>query len=362
VDGFTGVVSTIAGSGFQDLSSSYCLPDGTAAPATKWCLSGPKGVALSPTGDVLISDSLHSRVLRLWRQNNTMTVVAGCGSQGFWGDGGPATEACLYQPRSAAFHPMTGDIVIVDSGNARVRTINGGTGVITTTVGSGVPSCKQELPSRADAVCLLFPTSVAWDTQGNMILAEPNAYHLLRVDAVTHMVTALAGAGYDACAYANYPYNGVPPLQACVAPLTVKVLWPSNTIIVADAANTEIRRIVDQHISSISPPLQNSEFCGDGSFATQACLSYPQGVTVDHESNVIITDTLANRVRRVNRTSGVITTLAGGGDGAACLLSNVGDGGSATEACLYRPSQTLVNNDSSMFVLDVWNNRVRQVN
>ncbi len=119
-----GVISTVAGGG-------HWLGDNV--PATSATLSFPYGTAADSTGNLYIADSFHHTVRKV--SNGVMTTVAGNGTHGFTGDGGPATSAQLSYPSSVAVD-SAGDLYIADFDNDRIRKVSNN-GIITTVAGSG---------------------------------------------------------------------------------------------------------------------------------------------------------------------------------------------------------------------------------
>src|SRR5262245_57847805 len=117
-------IETIAG------SPNYTGVPGTSVPIH------PRGVVLAPDGTVFVSDVAGNRVLRYNPADGTVTNIAGTGTWGFSGDGGPAVSAALSDPRSLALDPA-GNLYIADGGSMRIRRVNASTGVITTVAGNG---------------------------------------------------------------------------------------------------------------------------------------------------------------------------------------------------------------------------------
>src|SRR5262249_29052303 len=122
-----------------------------------------------------------------------ITTVAGTGDSGFGGDGGPATGAALAQPYAVAAD-AAGNLFIADWGNHRVRRVDAATGVITTVAGSGVEGYGGD-GGPATSAFLASPNGVAVDGAGNVLIADTNNQRIRRVDAVTGIITTVAGTG-----------------------------------------------------------------------------------------------------------------------------------------------------------------------
>ncbi len=135
----------------------------------------------------------------------------------------------------------------------------------------------------------------------------------------------------------------------------------SGNLYISERNNNIIRKV---NISSgiISTPVGNGAqgYSGDGGQATAAALWDPYGICFDAGGNLYIADIQNNRIRRVS-TSGVITTAAGNGYGSPASGGSAGDGGPATAAQLYYPNGVIINGSGNLFIADSYNNRIRKV-
>ncbi len=111
----TGVISTLAGNGNKTFA-------GDGAAATNASLAGPRGLSVDTLGNIYVADSDNNRI-RLIAKTGTITTLAGSGSQGFTGDGGPAVNATLDTPRATAV-AATGVVALSDTNNQRVREVS----------------------------------------------------------------------------------------------------------------------------------------------------------------------------------------------------------------------------------------------
>jgi hypothetical protein len=188
-----GVITTLVGNGTYGLS-------GDNGPAASAELNYPIGVALDTAGNIYIADSHNNLVRKV--SNGIITTVAGNGTQGFSGDGGPATSAEFNNPTEVAVD-AAGNLYIADSYNDRVREVSNG--VITTVAGNGVLAPSNGIPggrgyggfsgdggSAIDAQ-LSTPTSVTVDSAGNLYISD---YDNNRVRKVSNgIITTVAGSG-----------------------------------------------------------------------------------------------------------------------------------------------------------------------
>ena len=169
IDGKTGVITTIAGSG----ENAFGVADG---PATKIPVTSPVSVRCDAKGNVYIADSGDNVVMKVDPQSNALTIVAGTGLSGFKGDGGPARAAVLNQPAAVALDG-DGNLFIADWLNHRVRRVDAKTGVIETVAGSGTTdrhgqsrfSGEGKHPTQAQ---LNQPAGLAFDAKGNLYITD----------------------------------------------------------------------------------------------------------------------------------------------------------------------------------------------
>jgi hypothetical protein len=175
-------ISTLAGDGTFGFS-------GDGGPATAAQLNGPIGVAVAADGGILIADYLNSRVRRV-SPTGTITTIAGSGTYGFSGDGGPATAAQLTWPSGVA--ATAGGLLIADPNNERVRRVSPD-GTITTIAGTGTHGFSGD-GGPATAAQLALPTGVAATADGGLLIADQNNERVRRVSP-DGTITTIAGTG-----------------------------------------------------------------------------------------------------------------------------------------------------------------------
>jgi YD repeat-containing protein len=156
-----GVITTVAGDGTAAFG-------GDGGPATGAQLNVPSGVALDAQGNLYIGDLENQRVRRV-DTSGTITTVAGDGTAGFGGDGGPATSAQLHDPAGVAVDSL-GTVYIADSDNHRIRKVTSA-GTITTAAGNGTAGFTGDGGPPTDA-SLNYPTGVALAGDGSLYIAD----------------------------------------------------------------------------------------------------------------------------------------------------------------------------------------------
>jgi hypothetical protein len=336
----TGIISTVAGTGTRGFS-------GDGGPATAAQISFPHGVAYDG-GSLFISDWGNDRVRRV-DPSGTISTLAGSGSFGFSGDNGPATAAALASPWGIAVD-SAGNTYIANADGDRVRRVSRSTGLITTWVGTGTVNSLSGDNGPATAARLSGPLGVATDTAGNLYIADTYNNRVRKVDAAG-MITTVAGNGF----YAYTGDGGAGTAASLAWPRAVAVDSAGN-LYIADTGNHRVRKLVKAtSILTTVAGTGTAGYGGDGGNAAKAYLHSPRGVAVDAAGNLYIVDTDNNRVRKAS-AAGIMSTLAGSG-----TYGFAGDGGSPLLASLASPSGVAVDPDGNVYIADTENQRIRKV-
>lgn len=343
VDANTGLITTIAGNGEGGFS-------GDGGPAASARLGAARGVAVDADGNVLIADSSNNRVRQVDARTGIITTIAGTGEEGFGGDGGPATSAKLWNPVGVAIDGTGGILVAEFSGN-RIRRIDRLNGTIATVAGTGEQGFGGDGGPAAGAK-LFGPWAVAIDGTGNLLIADSNNLRIRRVDVQTGIISTVAGNGEF-----DFGGDGGPATSAKLAGTYGVAVDAIGDVLIADTFNHRIR-IVDAATGTISTAVGTGEmtFRGDGGPATFAKLNVPHGVSADENGNVLIADTLNHRIREVSMQTGIIATIAGSGKAGYS-----GDGGPAEVAGLNFPCGATTDKSGNVLIADTSNNRIRKV-
>jgi NHL repeat-containing protein len=339
--GTAGRIVTVAGGGSDA---------GDGEPATSAMLRLPVDVALGPTGDLYIAEAGEyptgeggSRIRRV-KADGTIDTIAGTGRPGFSGDGGPAVNAELNQPSSIAFGPA-GDLFIADRQNERIRRVDQH-GIITTFAGTGIKGFSGDGgPARAAA--LATPYGIAFDSGGDLFIADSDNNRIRRVDR-NGIITTIAGTG-EARAFGD----GGPARTAGVNDPYDVVVDRDGNLYEVDA--NRIRRI--DHggvITAFAGTEDGSVSGGDGGPATAATFNAPVAIGTDASGRIYIADHHGNRIRVIT-PDGHIATAAGTGH-----RGSRGDGGLATDADLNQPWGS-VGDTTYLYFADTFNNRVRAI-
>jgi len=333
------VITTVAGNGTSGDS-------GDGGPATDAQIDNPEGAALDATGNIYIADSYNSRIRKV-DTNGIITTVAGNGTSGDSGDGGPATDAQLSRPTAVALDDA-GNFYIADRGNHCIRKVDTN-GIITTFAANGVPGYSGDGGLATDAQ-LLWPSGVALDAAGNLYIADSDNDRIRKVDT-SGIITTFAGNGiYD------YGGDGGPATDAQLREPKGVALDAAGNLYIVDTNNDSIRKVdTGGIITTFAGRGPGWAPLGDGGPATDAQLKYPEGVALDAAGNLYIADRSNHRIRKVD-TSGIITTVAGNG-----ISGYSGDGGPATDAQLKYPDGVALDASGNLYVVSKRNDRIRRV-
>ena len=321
----SGIINTIAGNGNQGFSG-----DGGPARAAQLLL--PQGVAVDASGNIFIADTNNSRVRKI-SADGSITTIAGTGTPGFSGDGGPALQAQFSQPAILALD-AAGNLFVADWGNYAVRRIS--TKGVITAVDGGPPG-----NSRPNT-----PGGLVVDAAGNLFISDLNNYRVRKISP-TGAVTTIAGTGLS-----GFSGDGGPAISAQLGVPSGLAIDPAGILFIADRGNGRVRKVSpDGIITTVAGTGAN--FSGDGGPALNAGID-PVALTFDGSGNLFVMES-GQRVRRIS-PDGIITTIAGTG-----MYGFSGDGGPATNALFNTLSGIAADTAGNIYLADQNNNAIRML-
>jgi hypothetical protein len=314
----------------------------------------PNQVCCDSWNDIYLADSGNHSIFKVDGSSGAMTRVAGNGTSGFSGDGGPAIDAQLNSPVGVGLGPL-GEIYIADTNNHRIRKVDLA-GIISTVAGTGSDGYDGDGGLATDSR-LKQPYGVFVDEFKNIFIADTRNHCIRKVDAATGNIDTVAGTG----GVEGYSGNGGLATNARLNDPCSVYVTASADIYIADRDNCWIRKFVEGgNIFRVAGDADDGEphcgYSGDGGPATSAELSLPQGVYVDASKDIYISDTGNSRIRKVDFTTGIITTVAGSWNAGYS-----GDGGPATLARLDNPAAVCFKGTQEMVIADRGNSCLREV-
>ena len=325
----------------------------------------PDAVFKDGSGNLYIAATGANAVYKI-DSTGKLTTIAGTGTAGFSGEGGPATSAQLDAP-TEVFVDGHGNIFIADANNNVIREIVAATGNFKTVAGIPGFAAYNGDGIAATAAELNGPTGVSVDGSGNIFIAEINGCRVREVVAATGDIQTVAGTtgagipGPEPSGNCGYNGNSIAANTAKLNGPSAVVLDSSGNLFLTDQGNYCVRKVattgqITDVAGTCTVLLAPGGADGDGGAATSALFQRPVRLFVDGHENVYISDIADNRMREVVASTGNIQTVAGTG-----TAGFTGDDALATQAELDQPSGVWVDASGNIFLTDSLNNRVREV-
>ncbi|HTA81353.1 MAG TPA: T9SS type A sorting domain-containing protein [Bacteroidia bacterium] len=283
-----GIVSTFAGDGAK-------VYVGDGYPATANGLNAPGGVAIDKKGNIYIADTYNEQVRKV-NTSGIMTTIAGTGANGYSGDGGQATAAEFNYPQGLAVDD-TGNIYIADVYNNRVRKVNTN-GIITTVAGNGTSGYNGD-GGPATAARLYEPLRMIFDSVGNLYIDDWWNSCVRKVNS-GGIISTIVGKGTG---NAGNTGDGGPATAAKLSFPKGIAFDKAGDLYIADFLNNRVRVINAKGIiTDFAGKYGITGFAGDGGWADQATFDNPLQMAADDSGNVYICDADNNRIRKVSRS------------------------------------------------------------
>ena len=341
VNGDGPIIQTVAGNGTAGFA-------GDGGPATSSEVFGPNGIAFDSAGNLYIADSYNGRIRKISASTGLISTVAGNGTAGYSGDGGPALSAAIGARGIAV--DGSGNIYMADSGDNVVRKVTASTGIITTVAGNGTTGFAGDGGSATSAQ-LNGPFAVAVDSAGNLYIADGGNNRIRKVTS-SGTISTVAGNGTGGFA----GDGGAATTAELYDPVGV-ALDSAGNLYIADQYNDRIRKVTTTGIISTVAGGGITGYMGDGGPATSTSIQWTTGVLVDAVGNIYFSDKNGGRVRKVTAATGLVSTIAGNG-----TLGYNGDDIVATSAELTYPEGIALDAAGNLYFADNGNNRVRELN
>jgi DNA-binding beta-propeller fold protein YncE len=341
-------VSTLAGTGVEGTLADGVTIDGQA-------ISSPFDMIIGPDGGFYWCEMRTARIFRLDLDTGEVSLVAGDGTTGYGGDGGPAVSAQLAQPHELAFD-STGNLYVVERSNHTVRRIDLESGVITTVAGTGTRGYSGDGGPAAQAE-FAEPHGIVFDRDDNLYICDISNHRIRRVDPGTGIVTTFAGTGDPGFPSVDGSIAEVPlpgPRSMDIAPdgMMYAVLRGGNAVFSIDPAEGRVERLAgtgEIGYSGDGGPALDARF-GSDDFAPE--VAGPKGVTHMGDGRLYVADSENHVIRMIDLETRTISTVVGDGE--------QGDGpdGDPLGCRLNRPHGIYAHEDR-LYIADSDNNRIR---
>ena len=331
-----GTISTVAG-------SANCCNSADGLQATSAWLASAAGIVFDRHGNLYIVQASTSKIRKV-SPSGILTTVAGNGTLGYSGDGGPATSAAL-SPSGADITGLaidaSGNLFFSDVQNHVVRKIDANSGIINTVAGNGTPGFAGDGDAATKAQ-LNYPADLVFDGAGNLYIADSNNERVRKVDTAG-TITTFAGNGNVA-----YSGDGVQATATAVHRPEGLAFDSAGNLYISETSDSRVRRVDSRGIITTvaGQTKKTNGFSGDGGPATAATLAGPIGLVVDNSGNLYIADNSNGRIRKVD-AAGIITTYAGITGNAS---TPIGDGGPATKAFLGIPKAVTLDGAGNLHI------------
>jgi len=337
----SGIICSVAGTGER----GYTGDGGAATAAT---LSEPFMCVFDAHGNWYEAEAMNHCIRRIDATTGLITTVAGTGQEGYSGDGGLAVEATMNQPYSLDIDAV-GNLYIVDRLNAVIRKVDAATGVMTTIAGTGEPGSSGDGGPGTQAQ-LIEPNDCFLDGRGGLLIADVQDQRIRRLDLATGMITTFAGSGEGA-----RTGDGRSATEAGIFGARAICMDHLGNTYICERGGNGLRKVDLNGIITTFAGTGERGYSGDGGPALAATWGAPKALRCDAPGNVLVVDTENHAIRRIDATTGIVTTVAGG------QLGSEGDNGPATAAGLDRPHGCCVDAQGNLYIADSNNHRVRVV-
>lgn len=281
-----GTFTTIAGTGKKGDAG-----DGGAAKTATF--NAMHNLAIAPSGEIYIADTLNSRVRKIDPRSGIISPFAGSGKKGYAGDGGPAARAECNGVYCVALSPDAKTLYLVDLENRRVRGVDMASGIIRLVAGNGERGVPADGAVARESL-LVDPRAVAADREGNVYVLERGG-HALRVVDRAGKIRTIAGTGKPGPAG-----DDGPAIVATLRGPKHLCLDKEGNVLIADTDNHVIRKYVqkDQTLVRVAGTGKMGA-AGIGGPPEKAEFNQPHGVCVDASGTLFIVDSWNDRVLKI---------------------------------------------------------------
>jgi sugar lactone lactonase YvrE len=339
-----GYIFNFAGNGSQGYG-------GDGGPATEATINQPFGLTVDAQGNFYISDTYNSLIRKIDKVTGKVSTIAGkLLDYSFSGDDGQAKDATMSRQTGLIFDNDRNLLYIADTFNARIRKINMATGVITTVAGNGTQAYSGD-GDQATKASINNVYGIDLDREGNLYLADRFNHRIRKVNTRTGIITTIAGNGVQ-----SFGGDNRPATEASLNNPAHTVHDRQGNMYISDASNGRIRK-VDAMTGIITTIAGGGLGTTEGGKATDAVLGLLGGMALDEKRNLLyVGEYINSKVRKIDLNTGNIFTFAGNGS-----PGYTGENGPATSASFRFPLGGTLDKRGDLYIIDSSNNRIRKV-
>lgn len=338
------IMTTVAGNGTAGYS-------GDGGPAAKALLNGPHDLTCDSAGNLLICDSYNNCIRRIDAKTGIIATIAGTGEAGFSGDDGPADKAKIDHPYGVAVDRQ-GTYYIADRFNCRVRKVDGRSGIMTTLAGTGEKTTSGDGGPAAKAA-MVEPNDMAFSVDGRKLyVADVTGQRVRVIDLKTETIATFAGTGE-----AKHFGNGGPALQAGVYEPRAVAVAADDTVYIMERRGSCVRAVDPKTgVIRMAAGTGGQGNGGEGGPVLAAVFDKPKEMALDGDGNLIAVDTENGTLRLIDWKADKVITIAGNGQ-----RGYAGDGGLAIRATLGRAHGVAVAPDGTLYIGDTEGHCIRKM-
>ena len=256
-----------------------------------------------------VADCFNYRIRQVDVESGEIITFAGNGTQGYTGDGGPAIEASLDEIYALQVTP-NGDVYILQRFNPAIRKVDAATGIITTVAGNGTIGYSGDGGPATEAQ-MREPNDCVLDGNGGLLIADIQDQRIRRLDLSTGIITTFAGTGEK-----EHTGDGGKASEAGIFGARAVCVDGNGNVYICEREGGSLRKIDSAGIITLIAGNGEKGYSGDGGPAINVIFNGPKAIRCDSKGNVLIVDTENHAIRRLDVSTGTIDTVAGGHKGA----------------------------------------------
>lgn len=336
-------VFTIAGTG----EASTDFSTAKDATAIRTAINNPYGVVTGPDNALYFCEVDTGLVRRINLRSNKISTIAGNGESRFEAESRNPLQAPFVTPHEIRWDDEN-SLYVVERDSHCVKRIDGRSGLVTTLAGNGRAGFEGDEGSAVLSQ-LRQPHSIAFDTEGNLLICDLGNERLRRVSRETGMISTISGTGEAGNTPAIAPMKGTPLL----GPRTLATDPDGNAYLALREGNAIFQLDLDSNSMKKIAGTGDAGYSGDGGDALSATFNGPKGLAYSSlDNSLFVADTENHVIRKIQLGSGVITTVLGAG------VAGDGPEGIPTQCKLNRPHGLCVY-DRVVYIADSENHRIR---